>query len=422
MTGASALYFGSVFHRRLGATPHRFRYRMFWLFVDLDELDALGRAAPPLLAQPLQSLQPARPRPRRRKRSGACGSRPVRFSPNSGLATAPAARSGSCACRARWATTSIRSASISATPRRRARGADLRGPQHLRRTPQLRACPRDLMARRCAPGVRQGLLRLAVPADGPALRVPGLAAGRDRSRSPSGRSGRTGPSCAPRSPANAGRSPTGRLLRATLAAPFVAIKTIAAIHWQAVRLSLKGAAYRGPRRRGRQSRSPPRCEPHSAAAACEPVRHRRDHRRFDLWSSPVRTRRAEHDERQPERQPRPAAGRRPSSAFALPARRPRPKPTASIAAGGAQRVDEHGQHRGGEAFRGPAARAKAAPSVGPAQGAQASARTAPAAAWPIRPWRGSQPPIRPDAPLIPARADLSSSAALGSNSTSPRRP
>ncbi len=67
MTGASALYFGSVFHRRLGATPHRFRYRLFWLFVDLDELDALGRAAPAFLAQPFQSLQPERPRPWRRK-------------------------------------------------------------------------------------------------------------------------------------------------------------------------------------------------------------------------------------------------------------------------------------------------------------------------------------------------------------------
>jgi DUF1365 family protein len=38
----SALYFGSVFHRRLGPTPHRFRYRLFWLFLDLDELDALS--------------------------------------------------------------------------------------------------------------------------------------------------------------------------------------------------------------------------------------------------------------------------------------------------------------------------------------------------------------------------------------------
>ena len=41
MTALSSLYFGSVFHRRLGANPHRFRYRLFWLYVDLDELGAL---------------------------------------------------------------------------------------------------------------------------------------------------------------------------------------------------------------------------------------------------------------------------------------------------------------------------------------------------------------------------------------------
>ena len=41
MTAPSSLYFGSVFHRRLGANPHRFRYRLFWLYVDLDELGAL---------------------------------------------------------------------------------------------------------------------------------------------------------------------------------------------------------------------------------------------------------------------------------------------------------------------------------------------------------------------------------------------
>ncbi len=43
MSAASALYAGSVFHRRLGAVRHRFRYRMFWLVLDLDELAELGR-------------------------------------------------------------------------------------------------------------------------------------------------------------------------------------------------------------------------------------------------------------------------------------------------------------------------------------------------------------------------------------------
>jgi uncharacterized protein len=43
VTPASALYFGSVFHRRLGAVRHRFRYRLFWLLIDLDELEDLSR-------------------------------------------------------------------------------------------------------------------------------------------------------------------------------------------------------------------------------------------------------------------------------------------------------------------------------------------------------------------------------------------
>ncbi|MGD1016257.1 MAG: DUF1365 family protein [Roseiarcus sp.] len=41
MTSGSCLYVGSVFHRRLGPRPHRFRYRLFWLLLDLDEIGAL---------------------------------------------------------------------------------------------------------------------------------------------------------------------------------------------------------------------------------------------------------------------------------------------------------------------------------------------------------------------------------------------
>ncbi len=39
----SALYVGSVMHRRLKPHRHRLRYRAFWLLVDLDEPDALSR-------------------------------------------------------------------------------------------------------------------------------------------------------------------------------------------------------------------------------------------------------------------------------------------------------------------------------------------------------------------------------------------
>ena len=38
----SALYRGEVMHRRLRPRPHRLRYRLFSLFLDLDELDGLS--------------------------------------------------------------------------------------------------------------------------------------------------------------------------------------------------------------------------------------------------------------------------------------------------------------------------------------------------------------------------------------------
>ena len=43
MSSASALYVGSVMHQRLRPARHRLRYRMFSLLVDLDELPALAR-------------------------------------------------------------------------------------------------------------------------------------------------------------------------------------------------------------------------------------------------------------------------------------------------------------------------------------------------------------------------------------------
>jgi DUF1365 family protein len=43
MTLRSALYVGSVMHRRLRPRPHRLRYRVFWMLLDLDEIDRLPR-------------------------------------------------------------------------------------------------------------------------------------------------------------------------------------------------------------------------------------------------------------------------------------------------------------------------------------------------------------------------------------------
>ncbi|MGC1780821.1 MAG: DUF1365 family protein [Xanthobacteraceae bacterium] len=40
----STLYVGSVIHRRLKPHPHRLRYRVFWLLLDLDEIDRLSKS------------------------------------------------------------------------------------------------------------------------------------------------------------------------------------------------------------------------------------------------------------------------------------------------------------------------------------------------------------------------------------------
>lgn len=43
MTLRSALYFGSVMHRRRRPRPHSLRHNVFWALLDLDDLDGLGR-------------------------------------------------------------------------------------------------------------------------------------------------------------------------------------------------------------------------------------------------------------------------------------------------------------------------------------------------------------------------------------------
>jgi DUF1365 family protein len=43
VTGASALYRGEVMHRRSRPKVHRFSYRVFWLLLDLDEVEGLDR-------------------------------------------------------------------------------------------------------------------------------------------------------------------------------------------------------------------------------------------------------------------------------------------------------------------------------------------------------------------------------------------
>jgi uncharacterized protein len=44
MTTHSALYLGTVAHRRLRPQPHYLRYAAFWMLLDLDEIDELDRS------------------------------------------------------------------------------------------------------------------------------------------------------------------------------------------------------------------------------------------------------------------------------------------------------------------------------------------------------------------------------------------
>jgi uncharacterized protein len=46
MSVRSALYAGSVMHRRLRPKPHRLRYRVFWMLLDLDEIELLAKRLP----------------------------------------------------------------------------------------------------------------------------------------------------------------------------------------------------------------------------------------------------------------------------------------------------------------------------------------------------------------------------------------
>ena len=63
MSFASAIYSGTVAHRRLRPKQHALKYRAFWMLFDLDELPALGKSLS-LFAHNGFSL-----------RSGAAGSR-----------------------------------------------------------------------------------------------------------------------------------------------------------------------------------------------------------------------------------------------------------------------------------------------------------------------------------------------------------
>ena len=143
------------------------------------------------------------------------------------------------------ATPSIRSASISATRRRHARRADLPGPQHLRRAAQLRHSGRGRTdAARCiSAAARRSTSRpswtwTCITNSGSTGPDDRIAVGIRRQHAERAVDHRR----------LGGRAPSARRrgagARRSVTIPAITAKVIVAIHWEALRLWLKGMRYR----------------------------------------------------------------------------------------------------------------------------------------------------------------------------------
>ena len=246
----SCLYVGSVFHRRLKPTPHRFRYRLYWLLLDLDELDALdarmklfshnrpnvlslhdcdhgrGDASPlrpqiaALLAECGINLGGGAIRLLCMPRTFGYG-----FNPLSVYYCADA--NGALAAMVYEVHNTFGERRAYVLPA--ATGGERQ------------ACAKDLFV---SPFLPMGLVyEFHAPPPGETLTLAIRASGPDGTALMAGLKGER-------------RELDDRtLLAAGLAMPAEAIKTIAAIHWEALRLWLKGAPYRGWRDASRRSRA-----------------------------------------------------------------------------------------------------------------------------------------------------------------------
>ena len=243
MTDGSALYFGSVFHRRLGAHPHRFRYRLFWLYLDLDDLDALSRRLR-LFSRNRFNLLSFHDRDH-----GDGGDRSLKAQALSLLAAGGVeADIGAIRLFCMPRTLGYDFNPLSVYFCHRPDGAlaaliyevhNTFGGRHsyvmtadTAGVPVRHACDKAFFV---SPFLPMGLrYEFQVAPPGEAIAIAIRAVGPD---GPVLRAALAGQR----------RALTDReLLRAALAFPLVAVKTMAAIHWQALRLLAKGAAFRGP--------------------------------------------------------------------------------------------------------------------------------------------------------------------------------
>jgi len=243
VTDASALYVGSVFHRRLGATPHRFRYRVFWLLVDLDELAGLGRRLR-LFSHNAFNLFSLDDRDHGDGSARSLREQAVALLAAHGFTSPPGAIR--LLCMPRTLGYDFNPLSVYFCYDRDGALIALIHEVHNtfggRHSYVLPADPAQGEVRQAcdkaffvSPFLPMGLryeFRVAPPGESVAVAI--RVAGPD------------GPIL--RAALTAKRRPftDAMLARAALAVPFVAIKTVAAIHWQAVRLFAKGARWRGP--------------------------------------------------------------------------------------------------------------------------------------------------------------------------------
>ncbi len=250
MTFASALYVGSVFHRRLTPRPHRFRYRLYWLLLDLDELPRLD-AELSFFVHNRRGLFSLNDRDH-----GDGGAMPLRAQAERLLAESGIDLRGGAIrllCMPRTLGYAFNPLSVYFCHAKDGVLAALIyevhntfGERHSYVLPAAQT-PGDLRhgcakALFVSPFLPMGLryeFHVAPPGESLVLAIRV--------------SGRDGVALRAALTAERRELSDGALLRAGLAVPAIGIKTMAAIHWQAARLWLKGVAYLG---RGRGAPAP----------------------------------------------------------------------------------------------------------------------------------------------------------------------
>jgi len=242
VTFASGLYVGSVFHHRLTPRPHRFRYRLYWLLIDLDELPRLD-AELNLFAHNRRALFSLRDRDH-----GDGSARPLRAQAEALLVESGVGLDGGAIrllCMPRTFGHVFNPLSIYFCHARDGALAALIyevhntfGERHsyvLPATPApggvLQSCAKAFFV---SPFLPMGLryeFRVAPPGEKVVVAIRA--------------SGRDGVALRAALTAERRELSDGALLRAGFAVPAIGIKAMTAIHWEAARLWLKGVAYLG---------------------------------------------------------------------------------------------------------------------------------------------------------------------------------